>query len=187
MRFLLAPAFLATLLLSGSPLSAQTPKTLTVALAHEPDRFYQPSTLAGQLVANLVFDPLVGLDDQMNPYPVLAASIPSPDNSLVRLSGDGADRRLLVTMPLKQGVTWSDGEQFTADDVIYTWQLMMNPQSGFDTTLEDKLKSVDRIDDYTVQFTYLSANEARALEPERYKDLGNDSVLVPLIYLELYD
>ena len=187
MRFLLAPAFLATLLLSGSPLSAQTPKTLTVALAHEPDRFYQPSTLAGQLVANLVFDPLVGLDDQMNPYPVLAASIPSPDNSLVRLSGDGADRRLIVTMPLRQDVTWSDGESFTADDVVYTWQLMSNPRSGFDTTVEDKLKSVDKLDDATVQFTYLSANEARALDPERYKDQGSEPVVDPLYFFGLYD
>jgi peptide/nickel transport system substrate-binding protein len=148
---------------------------------------YQPATVAGQLVANLVFDPLVGLDDAMNPYPVLAATLPSPDNGLVRLSGDGADRRLIVTMPLRQGVTWRDGDAFTADDVIYTWQLMMNPQSGFDTTVEDKLKSVDRIDDYTVQFTYLSANEARAFDPERYKDLGNNPVVDPLYLFGLYD
>src|SRR5438477_6334901 len=162
-------------LLSGGGLlsHAQTSKSVAIALAHEPDRLYNPTTLAGQLVANLVFDPLVGLDDQMNPYPVLAAAIPSPDNSLVRLSGDGADRRLIVTMPLRQDVTWSDGEPFTADDVVFTWQLMMNPQSGFDTTVEDKLKSVDRVDDYTVRFNYLSANEARAVDPERYTDQGN--------------
>src|SRR5438105_11091373 len=187
MRIWLALLVVASLLSGARPLRAQSPKTVTVALAHEPDRLYNPTTLAGQLVANLVFDPLVGLDDQMNPYPVLAAAIPSPDNSLVRLSGDGADRRLIVTLPLRQGVTWSDGEPFTADDVIYTWQLMMNPQSGFDTTVEDKLKSVDRIDDYTVQFTYLSANEARAFDPERYKDLGNSPVVDPLYLFGLYD
>src|SRR5260370_28774571 len=99
-------------------------RTAVVALAHEPDRFYQPGTTAGQLVANLVFDPLVELDVKMNPYPVLAASLPSGDNGLVHLSGDGADRRLIVTMPLRQDVTWSDGEPFTAADVVYTWQLM---------------------------------------------------------------
>jgi peptide/nickel transport system substrate-binding protein len=175
-------------LLSGArPLRAQTPKSLTVALAHEPDRLYNPTTLAGQLAANLVFDRLVGLDDQMNPYPVLAAAIPTPDNSLVKLSGDGADRRLVVTMPLRDDVTWSDGEPFTADDVVYTWQLMMNPQSGFDTTVEDKLKSVDKVDDYTVRFSYLSANEARAIDPERYKDQGNDPVMDPLYQFGLYD
>jgi peptide/nickel transport system substrate-binding protein len=174
--------------LVGSPfVHAQTLRAVTIALAHEPDRFYNPATLSGQLVANLVFDPLVGLDDQMNPYPVLAAVVPSPDNSLVRLSGDGADRRLIVTMPLRQDVTWSDGDPFTADDVVYTWQLMMNQQSGFDTTVEDKLKSVDKVDDYTVSFAYLSANEARVFDPERYKNQGTEPVIDPLYMFGLYD
>jgi peptide/nickel transport system substrate-binding protein len=181
-------ATLVVWLVSGSaPLHAQQPRTIVVALAHEPDRFYNPTTLAGQLVANLVFDPLVGLDDQMNPYPVLAAALPGPDNSLVRLSGDGTDRRVIVTMPLRQDVTWSDGEPFTADDVVFTWQLMMNPQSGFDTSVEDKLKSVDKMDDYTVRFTYLSASEARATDPERFKDQGDQPVIDPLYFFGLYD
>jgi peptide/nickel transport system substrate-binding protein len=187
MRIFLGAALFAALSLGSAPSLAQTSKSITVALAHEPDRIYNPTTLAGQLVANLVFDPLVGLDDQMNPYPVLAAAIPSPDNSLVRLSGDGPDRRLIVTMPLRQDVTWSDGEPLTADDVVFTWQLMMNPQSGFDTTVADKLKNVDKIDDFTVRFTYLSGNEARALDPERYRDNADQPLLDPLYQFGLYD
>ena len=190
MRIALALLFVLSLeSFAGSPARAQapSPKVATVALAQEPDRLYLPTTRAGQLVANLVFDPLVGLDDHMNPYPVLAAAVPSPENGLVRLSGDGADRRLIVNMPLRQDVPWADGEPFTADDVLYTWQLMMNPQSGFDTTVEDKLKSVDRLDDYTVQFTYLSSAEARALDPERYRDLGDNPVVDPLYAFGLYD
>jgi peptide/nickel transport system substrate-binding protein len=187
MRRISTAILLLALLAPGAPLQAQTPKIVTIALAREPDRFYNPATLAGQLVANLVFDPLVGLDEQMNPYPVLAATIPSTDNQLARLSGDGADRRLVVTMPLRQDVTWSDGTPFTADDVVYTWQLMMNPQSGFDTTVEDKLKTVDKVDEYTVRFTYLSANEARSFDPERYKNQGSEPVIDPLSMFGLYD
>src|SRR4051812_34228972 len=153
MRLILAASLFLSLVVDAHPLAAQTipTKTAVVALGHEPDRLYNPTTLAGQLVANLVFDPLVGLDDKMTPYPSLAASIPSPDNGMVRLSGDGADRRYVVTMPLRRDVTWSDGAPFTAADVVYTWQLMMNPESGFDTSVEDKLKSVDKVDDFTVQ------------------------------------
>ncbi len=190
MRTILTLAFLVALVLVPipGPSYAQTPATVvTVALAQEPDRFYAPTTLEGQLVANLVFDPLVGLDDHMNPYPVLAAIIPSPDNGLVKLSGDGGDRRLIVTMPLRQGVTWSDGAPFTADDVVYTWQLMENPQSGFITSVEDKLKSVDKVDDNTVQFTYLSSNEAKALDPDHYKNQGTDPVVDPMYMFGLYD
>src|SRR5438477_2536783 len=109
MRISLGALFLTGLLFGSAPSYAQTSRSVTVALAREPDRLYNPTTLAGQLVANLVFDPLVGLDDQMNPYPVLAASIPSPDNGQVRLSGDAADRRYIVTLPLRQDVVWSDG------------------------------------------------------------------------------
>src|SRR5260221_10267152 len=130
MRISLGALVLAGLLFGSAPSHAQTSKSITVALAREPDRLYNPTNLAGQLVANLVFDPLVGLDDQMNPHPVLAAVIPSAENQLVRLSGDGADRPLIVTMPLRPDVTWSDGEPFTADDVVYTWQLMINPKSA---------------------------------------------------------
>src|SRR5579884_2654898 len=179
MRALLALLLLAVLLLgSAAPSAAQSSaKSITVALGSEPDRLYDSQTLPGQLVANLVFDPLVGLDDQMQPYPVLAAAVPSPDNNLVQLSGDGGDRRLVVTMPLRQGVTWSDGQPFGADDVVYTWQLMMNPQSGFATPVEDKLKSVDKVDDATVRFTYLSANEAKALDPTHYQNQGTQPVI----------
>src|SRR5438270_202695 len=92
MRIWLAFLVVASLLSGARPLRAQSPKTVTVALALEPDRLYSPTTLAGQLAANLVFDKLVGLDDQLNPYPVLAAANPSPDNSLVKRSRDGAPR-----------------------------------------------------------------------------------------------
>src|SRR5688572_11537165 len=97
-------ALVATVALLAST-TAQSPKSVTIALAREPDRLYRPASTADQLVANLVFDPLVGLDDQMRPYPALAAEIPGPENGLVQLSGDGADRRLVVTMPLRQDVT----------------------------------------------------------------------------------
>jgi peptide/nickel transport system substrate-binding protein len=180
-------AFLSLCLLSTPAAAQQTAKSVIVALAREPDRLYNPITVEGQLAANFVFDPLVGLDDQMQPYAVLAADIPSLDNGRLQLSGDGGDRRLIVTMPLRQDVTWSDGEPFTADDVVYTWQLMMNPQSGFDTTVEDKLKNVDKVDDFTVRFTYLSSNEAKALDAERYKDQGQQPVVDPLYFFGLYD
>jgi peptide/nickel transport system substrate-binding protein len=164
---------------AGQPAPA---KSATIAVAQEPEGFFNPSSVAGRLAASLVFDPLVGLDDHMRPYPVLAAELPTPE-----FTGSGADRRLVVTMPLRDGVTWSDGVPFTADDVVFTWQLMANQQSGFETTVEDKIKSVDKVDDLTVRFTYLSANEARALDPLRYRDQGEQPLVDPLYFFGLYD
>ncbi len=163
------------------------PRTVVVALGSEPDRLYNSTAPSAQLVSNLVYDPLVGLDDQMHPYPVLASTIPSPDNGLVQMTGSGSNQRMEVTMPLRDGVTWSDGQPFTADDVVYMWQLMMNPASGFDTTVEGKIRNVDRVDDHTVKFVYLSAAEAKALDPDTYKDQDDNPVVDPLYVFGLYD
>ncbi len=52
--------------------------------------------------------------------PDLAAEVPSPQNGGV--SADG----LTVTWKLKPGITWSDGKPFTAKDVIFTHQVIIN-------------------------------------------------------------
>ena len=44
-----------------------------------------------------------------------------------------------------------------------------------------------RDSDFTVRFTYLSSNEAHALDPDRYKDLGKEPVMEPLYFFGLYD
>lgn len=59
------------------------------------------------------------------------------------------------TLYLRDGVTWQDGEPFTANDVKFTYDLHMNPDSGssYTSDISGKTKSVDVIDDLTVQFT----------------------------------
>ncbi|HMM43006.1 MAG TPA: ABC transporter substrate-binding protein, partial [Thermomicrobiales bacterium] len=59
------------------------------------------------------------------------------------------------TLYLRDGVTWHDGEPFTANDVKFTYELHMNPDSGssYTSDISSKIKSVDVIDDLTVQFT----------------------------------
>lgn len=59
------------------------------------------------------------------------------------------------TLYLRDGVTWHDGEQFTADDVKFTYELHMNPDTGssYTSDLSSKIASIDVIDDLTVQFT----------------------------------
>jgi peptide/nickel transport system substrate-binding protein len=55
---------------------------------------------------------------------------------------------------LREGVTWHDGEPFTADDVKFTYELHMNPEVGssYTTDLQSKIESIEVIDDMTVQF-----------------------------------
>jgi peptide/nickel transport system substrate-binding protein len=58
------------------------------------------------------------------------------------------------TIYLRDGVTWHDGEAFTADDVVFTYELHMNEGTGSSYTadLTSKIASVEAVDDLTVQF-----------------------------------
>jgi peptide/nickel transport system substrate-binding protein len=69
------------------------------------------------------------------------------------------------TLKLRQGITWSDGVPFTADDVVFSTQL----QQKYDTLgqhyyYEEWLKSVDKVDDLTVKFTLKKPNVRFTLE-----------------------
>ena len=53
--------------------------------------------------------------------PVLAAEVPTQAN------GDVSPDGTVVTWKLKPGVTWSDGQPFTSQDVVFTYQMIMDP------------------------------------------------------------
>lgn len=61
-----------------------------------------------------------------------------------------------ITFTLREGVLWSDGEPFTADDVVFTFNLVQeNPaldRQGVLTFLD----SVEKVDDLTVTFNLTS-------------------------------
>jgi peptide/nickel transport system substrate-binding protein len=64
---------------------------------------------------------------------------------------------LTLTFTLQNGVTWSDGTPFTANDVAFTWNLFMAnealPGNGAQTAIPH-LTSVEAADDATVVFNF---------------------------------
>ena len=68
-----------------------------------------------------VFDPLFGVDQEGKFYPVLAAEVPSVENG--GISADG----LTWKVKLRDGVKWHDGKPFTAEDVKFTLELLVDP------------------------------------------------------------
>lgn len=57
---------------------------------------------------------------------------------------------------LKKGVLWSDGVELTADDVIYSYNRIMDPKvaSAQLKVYYRDIRSVEKIDKYTVEFRY---------------------------------
>ncbi len=65
---------------------------------------------------------------------------------------------LVWTFHLRKGVTWFDGEPFTADDVVFTYNsIIYNKDIACGMrdllTIEGERIKVEKVDDYTVRFT----------------------------------
>jgi peptide/nickel transport system substrate-binding protein len=112
--------------------------------------FIRTQTAAND-VGRFMDEGLLEVDPDGNFVPNLAQEVPTVENGLV--SEDG----LTVTYNLVEGVTWSDGEPFTCDDVVFTWEAVTNPTSGaVAISGYDQMESVTCDGDYRVIVQYSS-------------------------------
>ena len=138
----------------------QAPSTLNPHLATGP----QDSD-----AARLVLEPLASLGKDGQPIANgLAAEIPTVAN------GGVAKDFTSVTWKLRQGVKWSDGSSFSADDVAFTYLYQCDPltaASTFDRC--DGIQSVVARDSNTVVVTY------RSSQPFVYRwGIGSDGAIL---------
>jgi peptide/nickel transport system substrate-binding protein len=94
--------------------------------------------------SNLVYSSLLELDETGNLRPELAMSY--------AISEDGKT----YSVKLRDNVKWSDGQKFTADDVVLTVELMKNPT--VESTLLNSWRNIEvkKISDSEVAFTLKS-------------------------------
>ena len=117
-------------------------KVVTV-LVSDPINPEQADTIVGTsnnfLLYELIYDPLVryGRDGEIEP--ALAESY--------EISEDGLE----YTFHLRQDVKFSDGTDFNADNVIFNTDRWDDTVRG---NFSAPLESIEKIDDYTVKFTY---------------------------------
>jgi peptide/nickel transport system substrate-binding protein len=99
--------------------------------------------------ARIVYEPLASYDKSGQLVLFLAGEIPTLENG--GLAEDGTE----VTWKLKENVTWSDGEPFTADDVVFTFEFISNPEVAAATAqFYENVETVEALDDYTVRVTF---------------------------------
>lgn len=99
-------------------------------------------------IAGFIYDDLVGSS------PVNGQIVPLGLAESWEIAEDG----VTYTVKLREDVTWHDGEPFTADDVIFTFDMALaeDSQNVRKATIEGALESYEKIDDYTVQFNALA-------------------------------
>ena len=105
-----------------------------------------------QDACRIFYEPLASYDPDGNVVPVLAAEAPSLQNGQVAKDG------MSVTWKLKKNVVWHDGQPFTADDVIFTWEYVMDPGTAAVTIGPYRdIVRIDKLDSHTVKIGFKSA------------------------------
>ncbi len=80
---------------------------------------------------------------------------------------------LRLTFRLRPEAAWSDGVPVTARDVVFSWRARISPVLGWGgSELEDRIASVEALDEKTVRFTF------QRVYPYRLMD-ANDGPIVP--------
>jgi ABC-type transport system substrate-binding protein len=166
----------------------------------EPFLPYVNSSSLNNLVMPAIYAEPVRLDAQANYIPYLAAEVPTFENGLLRFVGQGEDETLEVEFRLRPGLTWQDGQPLTADDLAFSWELVMQPgwpgdhwgESG--RAAEIYVASVEALAPDRVVYRLMSQRQARAAAQDggRLEDASFYAGLaeqvgpvVPLDYLEV--
>lgn len=75
---------------------------------------------------------------------------------LLAESWEISDDKLTYTFKLREDVKWQDGEPFTSEDIVFSYNTIMDPKvdSPQLRSYYQEIRDVEAIDDYTVKFTY---------------------------------
>lgn len=115
----------------------------TLVYAGEPVESINPVLDTHGELVTIVYDGLLTLDAKGHPQPCLIESYSYDEGTLT------------YTFKLRSDVKWHDGEDFTADDVLFTYGILMNDETISASTRSnyEDISSIDAPDDYTVVIT----------------------------------
>ncbi|MDR0484974.1 MAG: ABC transporter substrate-binding protein [Alphaproteobacteria bacterium] len=110
----------------------------------------------------LVYDSLMveSLDEPGNFQPLLASSYQVKNNNII--------------VNLNENANWNNGEKITANDVIYTFEVIKKFGDPYYKEKLQSLKSINKINDYTVEFILTEFED----------NLFNLIMALPIIYKE---
>jgi peptide/nickel transport system substrate-binding protein len=104
-------------------------------------------------LGGLVFAPLWGFDNRLQPYADLAVEVPTMANGGVRTTA--GNRSMTVDVKLVSGLRWSDGRPLTADDVLFTLDAMKDPATrAFAPEGLDRVRDARRVSDTELVLTF---------------------------------
>ncbi len=127
--------------------SADVPRLVLSALS-DPKTFNPMLTQESPNIFSFTFEGLTTTDG------ITGETVPA-----LAESWDIADEGKVLVFTLREGLRWADGEPLTADDVIFTYDVLFNPdiptnsRDGFRIGREGLFPQVSKLDSRRVQFT----------------------------------
>ncbi len=99
--------------------------------------------------ASLVLEALLSFAPDGTILPNLAAEVPSKEN------GGLSDDLKTVTINLKEGLLWSDGEPVTAEDIVFTWQWVTDKaNNSISASVWEPIEKIEAVSDTQAVITY---------------------------------
>jgi peptide/nickel transport system substrate-binding protein len=151
---LLSFAVLGSLILAACGAGVAAPEesdfsgTATITFTQEPDNlnYLYTQMWFSAITRDFWNKGLWSFDDNNEPVAEIAAEIPTAENG--GLSADGKT----ITVTLRDNVTWSDGEPVTADDFVFSYEMVMSDQNIVNGRypFEDYVESVTAENDTTL-------------------------------------
>lgn len=118
--------------------NATVENNITIGVVHLDT--YNPLTTRSKTMKNMlsfVFEPLFGVNSDMTTVGVLAKSY--------QTAPDGAS----ITINLKENAKWHDGTVFTANDVVYTVNMLKSSDTNYSYLVRD-IKNVQAMGNYSL-------------------------------------
>jgi peptide/nickel transport system substrate-binding protein len=142
----------------------QKADTIVLALQQEPDTLHPRigSMMARTIVMGAVILSCMAQNENADWVALGCEEVPSIDNGGAVFVGEGTDKHLEVSYKIRDGWRWTDGTPVTTKDVIYNWQLVMNPEMEVATrNTTQKIYDIVAHDDQNWTVVFMSENQAR--------------------------
>ena len=132
-------------------------KEVTIALTGDVNTWnpWKYNELVANSVQRHVYDTLIEVDNDMKMQPALATEWSTEDGGKTWI------------FKLREGVTFSNGNPFTADDVVFSFETCIKNGKGWSSACST-IDTIEAVDDLTVKFT---AKEIDAILPSSVKDV----------------
>lgn len=119
---------------------------IVIAIPEDPPSFNASLSDTGYdaLVMELVMLGLADLDPEGNVFPELAAELPTVENGGVVT--DEENGTMDVTWNLRTDITWADGTPVSSDDVVFTYEALIDPEYGSWTQGIDYVDGIEKVD-----------------------------------------